>query len=46
LIGTKDTDDNTTNTKIVINGNTCTYAWALGSIRHFATGTGSHIFYT
>ncbi len=36
LIGTKDTGDNTKNTKRFINGNTC-------SIQHFATGTGGHV---
>jgi hypothetical protein len=45
LIGTKDTDENTINTKIMINGNTCSIANAPGSIQHFATGTGGHIFY-
>ncbi len=46
MIGTKDNvNDNTTNTKIFINGNTCPYAGAAGSIHHFATGTGGHIFY-
>jgi hypothetical protein len=44
LIGTKDTD-NTTKTKTFFNGNTCLFANAAGSIQHFATGTGSHIFY-
>jgi hypothetical protein len=47
LIGTKDNiNDNTTNTKIFINGNTCSYAGAPGCIQHFstATGTGGHIF--
>jgi hypothetical protein len=28
-----------------INGNTCNNAGAPGSIQHFATGTGGHIFY-
>ena len=45
LIGTKDyINDNTTNTKIFINGNTCNYAGSPGSIQHFATGSGGHIF--
>jgi len=45
IIGTLDTDNNTTNTKIFLNGNTCTYAGAQGSIQYFATSTGSHVFY-
>ncbi len=46
LIGTKDdVNDNTTNTKIFINGNTCTYAGAPGFIQYFATGTGGHVCY-
>jgi hypothetical protein len=46
IIGTRDTDDNTLNTKIFINGNTCTTANAAGSIPYFATSaTGAHIFY-
>ncbi len=45
LIGTLDTDNNTTNTKKFINGNTCTFAGAAGSIQYFATGSGGHIFY-
>ena len=43
LIGTLDTDNNTTNTKIFINGNTCSYAGAPGFIQYFATGTGGHV---
>ena len=44
LIGTLDTDDNATNTKIFINGNTCTYAGAAGFIQYFAS-SGGHVFY-
>ena len=45
-IGTIDIDTNATNTKIFINGTTCSYAGAAGCIQYFATGsTGSHIFY-
>ena len=44
LIGTIDVDNNDTNTKIFINGNSS--AGAPGSIQYFATSTGSHIFYT
>jgi hypothetical protein len=43
LIGTKDTVDNTTNTKIFFNGNTYSAANASGCIQHFAPGTESHI---
>ncbi len=46
LIGTKDDiNDNTTNTKIVLSGNTSNYAGTPGTIQYFATGTGGHIFY-
>jgi hypothetical protein len=46
LIGTLDTDNNTTNTKIFINGNNCTHASAKGCIQYFATGDpGAHVFY-
>jgi hypothetical protein len=44
IIGTLDTDNNTTNTKFFINGNTCTFVGAAGSMQHFATRTGGHIF--
>jgi hypothetical protein len=44
LMGTLDTDG-TTNTKIVLSGNTCTLTGATGSIQHFATASGGHIFY-
>jgi hypothetical protein len=45
-IGTEDDiNENTTNTQIFINGNTCNYAAAPGFIQYFATGTGGHIFY-
>ena len=44
LIGTLDTDDNATNTKIFLNGNTCTYAGAAGFIQYFASA-GGHVFY-
>ena len=46
IIGTIDTDNNNTNTKIYLNGNTSTTAGSAGSIQYFATSTGSHIFYT
>jgi hypothetical protein len=46
LLGTIDIDNNTSNTKIFLNGSNCTYASAPGSIQYFATSTGSHIFYT
>jgi hypothetical protein len=43
IIGTKDTDDNATNTKIFLNGNTFTGANNAGSIQYFATtATGAH----
>ena len=46
IIGTKDIDDNATNTKIFINGNTFTGANNAGSIQYFATkATGAHVFY-
>ena len=46
VIGARDTDDNTLNTKISLNGNTCSYTGAPGCIQHFATSaTGAHIFY-
>ncbi len=46
IIGTKDNiNEYTTNTKIFINGNTCTYAGAAGSIQYFATGSGGHVLY-
>jgi len=46
VIGTRNVDDNTLNTKILLNGNTYTGSGTAGSIQYFATGTGmSHIFY-
>jgi hypothetical protein len=48
LTGTKDNiNDNTTNTKIFLSGNTSNYAGTPGSIQHFstATGIGGHMFY-
>ena len=46
IIGTRDIDNNSLNTKILLNGNTATGAGTPGSIQYFATGTGnSHIFY-
>ncbi len=46
ITGTRDTDDNTLNTKIFINGNTCTTANAARCIQNFATSAGGgHIFY-
>jgi len=45
IIGTLDTDNNATNSKIFISGNTCTYAGTPGSIQYFATSTGVHAFY-
>ncbi len=46
MIGTLDTDDNATNTKIFINGNTCNNAGAPGCIQYFATtSNGAHVFY-
>ncbi len=45
IIGTKDTDENTTNTKIFMNGNPCTFAGAAGSFQYFTvmeSGTGCH----
>ncbi len=45
-IGTLDTDDKTTNSKIFINGNTCNSAGAPGCIPYFATSAnGAHVFY-
>jgi hypothetical protein len=46
LIGTLDTDNNTSNTKIFLNGIGNTSASAPGFIQYFATGTGSHNFYS
>jgi hypothetical protein len=46
LIGTLDTDNNTSNTKIFLNGIGNTSANAPGSIQYFATGTGSHNWYS
>jgi len=45
VIGTRNADDNTLNTKILLNGNTYTGSGAVGSIQYFATTTGGHIFY-
>jgi hypothetical protein len=33
------------NTKIFLNGNTCTYAGAPGYIQYWATASGEHVFY-
>ncbi len=41
---TKNTDDNTTHTKIIIHGNICSTANAPGSIQCFATGTDVQFF--
>jgi hypothetical protein len=47
LIGTIDTDDNATNTKIFFNGNSYNGAGARGFIQYYATTTnGGHAFYT
>jgi hypothetical protein len=46
LLGTIDVDNNTSNTKIFLNGSNCTYAGTPGSIQYFSTSTGSHVFYT
>jgi hypothetical protein len=46
LIGTLDTDNNTTNTNIFLNGNTCNTAGAPGYIQYWATASGGHVFYT
>jgi hypothetical protein len=45
LIGTLDTDYNTTNTKLFLNGNTCNSAGAPGFIQYFAS-SGEHVFYS
>ena len=46
LIGTQDTNDNITNTKIFISGNSCGTANNNGGIQYYGTGIGDHIFYT
>ena len=46
IIGTIDVDNNNTNTKIYLSGNTCTSAGTPGSIQYWVTSTGSHVFYT
>ncbi len=46
IIGTIDVNNNTTNTKIFLNGNTCTTAGYQGGIQYWASSTGGHAFYT
>jgi hypothetical protein len=46
LIGTLDTDNNTSNTKIFLNGNNYTDAGAQGFIQYFAANNGGHVFYS
>jgi hypothetical protein len=46
IIGTNgNINDDTTNTNTHINGNTCTFAGAAGSIQYFTTGSRGQIFY-
>jgi hypothetical protein len=46
LIGTLDTDNNTSNTKIFLNGIANTSTGAPGFIQYFAANNGGHVFYS